>query len=252
MTKVKKLGRTGIIVQARMGSSRLPGKVLLKVLAQPLLEILLNRLSRCQLADQLIVATTTNETDRVIEDLAKRLAVPCYRGSEDDVLERYYMAARANDIDTIVRITADCPLMDPQLVDTIIETYSKSTGIDFVANTVVRTYPRGFDVEVFSFRSLAEVHEQARESYQREHVTPFFYEHMKCLNHAAARDASNYRVTVDTLEDFQVVRTILEELGFDKPFTYLDVISLLDSRPQLALINREIEQKKKDVLGRIL
>ncbi|RYD06306.1 hypothetical protein N752_05280 [Desulforamulus aquiferis] len=166
--------KTVIIVQARMTSTRLPGKVLKTVLGKALLEYQIERLKMVQLAEQIIIATTINSTDQPIIDLCQRLSVPYYRGSEDDVLARYYEAATLYGADAIVRVTSDCPLIDPTVIDEVIDYYI-SNECDYVSNTMDRTYPRGMDTEVFSYKVLKEAFKNAVELPEREHVTPFIY-----------------------------------------------------------------------------
>lgn len=191
----------------------------------------------------IIIATTRKEKDNCIAEFAKKNEIACFRGEEDDVLGRYFGAAKQFTIDVIVRITSDCPLMDARLVDELIDFYLKHSDVDYVANIVKRTYPRGFDIELFSFTSLQKAHAQARQQYQREHVTPYISENGECLNYAYKKDASRFRVTVDTREDFELIKKIIESFGEYKKFTYEEVITLLESRPDLVEINKNIEQK---------
>ncbi|MFC1621641.1 cytidylyltransferase domain-containing protein, partial [Candidatus Omnitrophota bacterium] len=237
----------GIIIQARMGSTRLPGKVMKSILGKPMLQILIERLRHLDKNKTLIIATTRNKNDDVIEKLANELGVFCYRGDEEDVLDRYYQAARMYGLDVIVRITADCPFSDPALIDGLIEHYFRNPQADYAANVLTRTYPRGFDIEVFSFEALEKAAKEARKRYQREHVTPFIVENSRLVNYSNNNDASMYRVTVDTAEDFELVSFIFEELK-DRSFGYRDVVTLLDSRPDLVKINQHIEQKKVEAV----
>ncbi|OUC13624.1 MAG: acylneuraminate cytidylyltransferase [Alkalinema sp. CACIAM 70d] len=243
--------KTVIIVQARMTSTRLPGKVLKTVLGKPLLEYQLERLQRVSLADQIVVATTVNETDQPIVDLCVRLSIPVYRGSEEDVLARYYEAATQFAAEVIVRVTSDCPLIDPELIDRVIAQYQENHPRDsYVANFSLdrRTYPRGLDVEVFSYQALKEANQEAFEAHQREHVTPFIYQNPTRYTLAALhgdRDYSYHRWTVDTPEDFALIRLLLEELTPVHPqFSFQDVLTLLEQHPAWIEINAHIEQKK--------
>ncbi|MDD2621248.1 MAG: glycosyltransferase family protein, partial [Syntrophomonadaceae bacterium] len=166
--------QTVIIVQARMNSSRLPGKILKRVLDKTLLEYQLERLQRVKSADNLVVATTVNNSDDPVVELCKQLGVSYYRGSEEDVLSRYYYAAREYNAEALVRITADCPLIDPQVVDRVIAYYLRHMdSCDYVSNVSQRTYPRGMDTEVFTFSMLEEAHINALEISEQEHVTPY-------------------------------------------------------------------------------
>ncbi|NLX01599.1 MAG: NTP transferase domain-containing protein, partial [Syntrophomonadaceae bacterium] len=166
--------KTVIIDQARMTSTRLPGKVMKEVLGKPLLEYQIERLKRTNEADELVIATTTNNTDQPIVEICKRLGVAYYRGSEEDVLSRYYEAATKFGADVVVRVTSDCPLIDPTVVDKVIKHYKDNWDkYDYVSNTLTRTYPRGMDTEVFSYKVLQEVYYNAQEQPEREHVTPY-------------------------------------------------------------------------------
>lgn len=242
-----------IIVQARMTSTRLPGKVLMPVLGKPLLAYELERLQRCQKADSLMVATTVNATDDPVVALCEALDVPVFRGSEADVLERYHGAARQAAAETVVRVTADCPLIDPVIVDHVIARYQTANreangALDYASNTLARTFPRGLDVEVFSFAGLETAHRQATQPAHREHVTPFFYTQPERFRLDSIESLENYgehRWTVDTPEDFELVRRILETLYPVTPdFGLLDVLALLDRNPEWVHLNAHIEQAK--------
>lgn len=240
--------RTVIIVQARMGSTRLPGKALLEVAGETLLGLLLKRLGRVTLADAVVVATTTAERDRPIVDLAGAMGVPSWRGSEEDVLARYHGAATAHRAEAVVRITADCPLMDPAVVDRVIGAFADPAGAcDYASNTLERTYPRGLDCEVFSMGILDEAHRRATDPVEREHVTPYIYrrpERFRIVQVRNGTDLSRHRWTVDTPEDFELIRRILETLlpaGTD--FGMGDVLRLLAGHPDWEAINSGVEQK---------
>ena len=234
--------KIGVIVQARMGSTRLPGKVMLPIMGESMLEILIKRLQRLRYADAVIIATTMDPKDDVIVKRGNKAGVFFYRGDENDVLQRYYEAAKQNGLDVIVRITSDCPFSDPDLIDALIMTFLQKK-VDYLSNTLVRTYPRGFDIEVFSFKALELAHLNASLSYQREHVTPYIYENLNHASFIGDEDSSPFRVTVDTPEDFKLVKLIFEELK-NLPFIYCqDVVSLIKARPDLMRINKEIKQK---------
>lgn len=235
--------KVGIVIQARMGSTRLPGKVIKPILGKPMLEILISRLRRSKKTDIIIIATSQKKNDDVIENLANKLGVACFRGDEEDVLSRYYEAAKKYNLDVVVRVTSDCPLSDPLLIDSLINYYLDNLDADYVANIIKRTYPRGFDIEVFSFKSLEKAAKEATKPYEREHVTPFISENSKVLNYQDTSDASQYRVTVDTPEDFQLITEIFKSLDPNKQFGYKQVVDLLDSRPDLVAINQHVEQK---------
>ena len=236
---------THIIVQARMNSSRLPGKVLKDVLGKTLLEYQLERLKRVVNADKLIVATTINAIDDPIVDLCDRLSVLTCRGSELDVLSRYAEASRLFPSQSVVRITADCPLIDPTLINRTIDFYRKSS-LDYVS-TDHAVYPRGMDVEVFSSDMLNIANINALKSVDREHVTPYFYQNpdrFSIGSYSEDIQASHYRLTVDTPEDFQLVHILLEHL-YPKihEFNLEDILECLQKHPQWSNINQHIQQK---------
>ena len=199
-----------IIDQARMTSTRLPAKVLKKVLDKTLLEYQIERLQRVKLADQIVVATTINDTDQPIVDLCDRLSIATYRGSENDVLARYYDAAVAHQADAIVRVTSDCPVIDPQVIDKVIQYYLDThPKYDYVSNCLERSYPRGMDTEIFSFKVLEQTFHKALAQPDREHVTSFIHRqggiyHLSQVNYV--KNFSEYRWTVDTAEDFELIQ----------------------------------------------
>lgn len=238
-----------IIVQARMTSTRLPGKVLKAVRGKTLLEYQLERLRRVKLADKIVIATTTNESDQPIVELCERLDVACFRGSEHDVLARCHDAAALHQADMVVRVTSDCPLIDPAVIDRVIGFFlDHIEEYDYVTNCLKRTYPRGMDVEVFSCCALREAFTEAKEPPDREHVTPFIYHHperYRLTNVAFQEDQGHHRWTVDTPEDFELVEKILTALYPVHPdFSLEDVLNLLQRHPDWANINSHVEQKK--------
>jgi len=240
--------KTLIIIQARMTSTRLPGKVLKQVLGKSLLEFQLERLKAVPNANGLVVATTTNTTDQPIVDLCQTLQVPVYRGSETDVLTRYYEAASFHQADIVVRVTSDCPLIDPDIVAEVIGFYQTHRDqYDYVSNTLDRTYPRGLDVEVFSFNALEQAYREATQADEREHVTPYIYRHpeqFKIYQMKQAEDHANERWTVDTPEDFELIKRILEVLySTNIHFRQADVLALLDTHPDWRNLNADIPQK---------
>jgi spore coat polysaccharide biosynthesis protein SpsF len=228
--------KIGVIIQARMGSNRLP-------------EHVLERVKQSKLIDEIIVATTTHERDSVIEAEALRCGVKVFKGSEEDVLSRYYYAAIENDLDVIVRVTSDCPLIDPRILDEVIE-YYKANDYGIITNAgndlLNRTYPRGLDLEVFSFELIEDAFNNAKEKYEREHVTPYVYEAAKnVFFYKNEVDYSEYRWTLDTEEDFKLIRAIYKELYKGKHDFYLaKIVDLMNERPELKMINAHIEQKK--------
>jgi len=237
---------TLIIVQARMTSTRLPGKVLLPLAGEPMLTRLVERLCRVQRADGIVVASTTNVTDDPIAGLCAQLGVSCHRGLEHDVLSRYADAARLHGADTVVRVTSDCPLIDPALIDRVINAYEEGCG-DYVSNMLPPTWPYGMAVEVFSEAVLAQAHEEATQAAEREHVTPFLYwrpERYRLCNVASPVDLSQHRWTVDTPEDYALVSRLFDHLMPTKPyFNQADVLTLLDQHPDWIALNQHIMQK---------
>lgn len=238
--------KTLLIVQARMTSTRLPGKVLLPLAGVPMLTRLVERLRRVQRASGIVIATTTNATDEPIAALCAQLGVPCHRGSEHDVLSRYTDAAREHGADVVVRITADCPLIDPALIDQVIAVYQEG-GSDYVSNMLPPTWPYGMAVEVFSAAALQQAHAEATQAAAREHVTPFIYGHperYRLRNVESPVDLSHHRWTVDTPEDYALVSRLFERLIPTRPnFTQADVLALLEQHPDWIAINQHIRQK---------
>lgn len=238
-----------IIDQARMTSTRLPGKVLKPVLGRPLLEYQIERLHRVAYADELVIATTTNATDDVLVDFCRQQGVTVYRGSESDVLSRYYGAAREAQADVVVRVTSDCPVIDPDVVNQVIGHYlNHRAEYEYVSNTQVRSFPRGMDAEVFSFGALELACREGKLEYEREHVTPYIYRHPELFRVGQLvfrENRGDERWTVDTPEDFELLRRMIEALYPDKPaFTLEDMLELLDRHPDWRQINAHVTQKK--------
>lgn len=240
--------KVGIIIQARMTSTRLPGKVLKKVLDKPLLEYELDRLSRVSSAHKILVAMTDLDADKPIAELCLKMNIPFYCGSENDVLKRYYDAAREFEVDVVVRVTADCPLIDPEIVNQVVNYYLSANGkYDYVSNVLLRTFPRGMDCEVFSRAILEDVHRSAKASSDREHVTPYIYTHPKrfrLANVPCSVDKSAHRWTVDTEQDFILIKKIIETLYPVNPnFDMMSILHLLNARPNWVKINQDVNQK---------
>lgn len=241
--------KVAAIIQARMGSSRLAGKVLMKVLGRPLLAYQLERVGRSVNIDEILVATTDKAIDDDVALLCESLGIPYLRGSEDDVLERYYKTALQVKADAVVRLTGDCPLIDPQVIDKVIDYYLLHVHeFQYASNTLKRTFPRGMDAEVFSFQALKKAHRQATSSADREHVTRYIVnnpEAFKLFNVSYSEDCSFHRWTVDTHEDFTLIREIIEAIYPSNPhFSMEDIIHLFEENPDWQLINTQIQQKK--------
>lgn len=241
--------KIGAIIQARYGSTRLPGKVLLPLGGRSVLYHDIERVKQAERIEKIIIATSTHKQDDKIVKEAKSLGATYFRGSEQDVLARYYHAAKENKLDTIVRITSDCPLIDPFVVEQGISLFLEhETTIVTNATTDVskRTFPRGLDVEVFSFDTLEWAFQKAVKAYQREHVTPFIYESVKQVTHLFNDvDYSNYRWTLDTREDYELITQIYDHLykGYHN-FYLSDIINLMEKYPELKLVNAHVEQKR--------
>ncbi len=235
----------GAIIQARMGSTRLPGKVLHRVLGRPLLGHLLDRLRLSRRLETIVVATTAADADRPIRVFAEVEGVSAFAGSEEDVLDRYHSAAEEFKIDPVVRITADCPLLDPAVVDLVIERFLQG-GADYVSNAAPPpvTYPDGMDVEVFSFAALERAWQEAVKPSDREHVTFYLWNQLerfrlRRVDHIP--DWSEYRLTVDYPADLRVVETIMTELLPRDPGVGLDqIVRYLDANPALKALNAQI------------
>lgn len=240
--------KTVIIVQARMTSTRLPGKILKQVMGKPLLAYQIERLRRVELLDELVVATTVNETDQPIISLCESLGIPHFRGPEEDVLARFYGAAMAFNAEVVVRITSDCPVIDPRVINKVIHFYNNHRLLyDYVSNVLDRSFPRGMDTEVFTAKVLSEAFFEAKADYEREHVTPFIYnntERYKLANVSYESNQSRHRWTVDTIEDFELIKRIIEALYNQNPnFSMEDILELLKCHPDWFLINSHVEQK---------
>lgn len=238
-----------IIDQARMTSTRLPGKVLKEVAGRPLLEYQVERLRRVRNAHEIVIATTTNASDDPLVALSERLGVGVYRGPEEDVLRRYYEAAQAHAADVVVRVTSDCPVIDPGIIDEAIAMFlAPPIAYDYVSNTQTRSYPRGLDVEVFSFSALAAAYAEGRLEYEREHVTPYLYQHperFRVGQLVATEDHSQHRWTVDTAEDYELVSRIIATLYPVNPeFDLAAMLDLLEQHPDWSEINAHVMQKQ--------
>lgn len=241
--------KTIAIIQARTGSTRLPGKVLKLLAGKTVLSHVIERVKQSKQIDEIVIATTNLDSDEEIVKEAKLNNVGCFRGSEEDVLSRYYNSGLEFSGDIVVRITSDCPLIDPNVIDEIVEFY-KENSYDIVSNASAdpnqRTYPRGLDTEVFSFKSLENAFKNAREKYQREHVTPYIYEQSsKKYYYKNYKDYSKYRWTLDTVEDLEFIEQVYSYLYKDRHDFYMEeIIKLMEKHNELENINKAVEQKK--------
>jgi spore coat polysaccharide biosynthesis protein SpsF len=233
------------IIQARMGSTRLPGKVLKEIEGKTVLARVVERLQRAKQINELLVATTDRADDDVIVEECRRLSAKVSRGDQDDVLDRYYRAAQLAKAEVVVRITSDCPLIDPEVTDKTIAAFLEVKP-DYASNTLKRTYPRGLDCEVMSFGALSRAWQEARQPYEREHVTPYIHEHpekFKLFPVTGTADFSSHRWTVDTAEDLEFVRAIYARLKTNETFSGRDVLDLLEREPKLMELNSSVKQK---------
>jgi spore coat polysaccharide biosynthesis protein SpsF len=235
-----------VFIQARMGSTRLLGKVMENILGKAMLWHIVNRLKYSKLINGIVIVTSVEKKDKLIEEFCKKNNIAFYRGSEDDVLDRYYKAAKLYKAESVVRITADCPLIDPVITDLIIKEYIAKEA-DYVSNTINRTYPRGLDVEIFKFEVLKTAFKNATKSHQREHVTPYIYENPDIFNIQNVynkQNLSNFRWTVDEKKDLLFVREIYKRLYHKKYIFFMeDVLKVLKKEPKLIEINSNIKQK---------
>jgi spore coat polysaccharide biosynthesis protein SpsF len=229
------------IIQARMGSSRLPGKVMLPILGKPMIWHIYNRLKTCKNVEQICIATSTNALDDQIEKFANKENIHLFRGSEDQIINRLLGAARKFNADVIVRVTADCPLIDPEIIDQLIKIYLNNSNIDFVSNTIERTFPDGLDVEVISTNFLGKLLVELKES-QEWFIMHIIENHRKyrCLNYKNLENLSKLRWTVDYKEDYEFVKAIYQEL-FDnvKIFHMQDILNLLTRKPNILKLNQK-------------
>jgi spore coat polysaccharide biosynthesis protein SpsF len=237
--------RTVAIIQARIGSTRLPGKVLLPLLGEPVLTHVVRRVGRASSVDAVVVATTTRPEDDAIVELGVGQGWLVERGSEMDLLERYLVAARTHDADRVIRITSDCPLIDPAVIDDVVGALA-ATGADYASNTLEpRTFPRGLDVEAMTRSALETADRGDHDPASREHATPYIYRHPELFRLTRVPlpvDLSGHRWTVDTAEDYELVRRIFEALGRDD-FGWRDALAVVEANPDWSELNRHVEQK---------
>ncbi len=235
------------IIQARMGSTRLPGKILHDLAGDPVLVRCVERTRRAATLDEVIVATTEEPADDAVVALCRARGYSCTRGSQDDVLDRYYHAAHHHHADVVVRITSDCPLIEPGIIDRAVRAF-RANPCDYASNTLPpRNYPRGLDVEVFRFDALARAWREDQNPAWREHVTPYIYRHPELFKLQAVSndvDYSHMRWTVDTPEDLAFVRKIYEAFEGHDTFTWHEVLHLLEQHPEWLEINRNVPQKE--------
>jgi len=230
-----------LIIQARMGSTRLPGKVLMNINGKSILQNLIERVSPAKMIDKLLVATTTNKVDDAIEQFCKENSIACHRGSEWDVLERFYEASLPYKPVNVVRITSDCPLHHHKVIDFVVQKYLDS-GLDYFSNSNHEpdVIEDGFDTEVFSFKALEQAHREAKMLSEREHVTPYIKNSgkFKC-GWRHYNPEYRYKLSVDSPDDFKVASRIFEELKDKRDFGMEEVIHLLKKKPEITELNKD-------------
>jgi spore coat polysaccharide biosynthesis protein SpsF (cytidylyltransferase family) len=240
--------RTIAIIQARMGSTRLPGKTLADIAGKPMLVRIIERTAAAKLIDDIVVATTTaDEDDILVRFVEKNSTCKTYRGSASNVLDRYYQCARQYAADVVVRITADDPLKDAAIIDRAIELQQALPAIDYCSNTISPTYPEGLDVEVFSYQALAISHKEAALQSEMEHVTPFIYKHPERFGireFKFERNLSDWRWTVDRPEDLRFANAVYTHFHDQPLVSYIDVIDWLDKNPLVREINADIVRRE--------
>ena len=237
----------GCIIQARMGSTRLPGKVMLDVESnKTVLYFVIKQLQSCKLVDKIIVATTTLEDDKQIANFSKHLGVDSFRGSSDNVLDRYYQCAKEYSVSTIVRIPSDKPLIDPEIVDNVVSVFSNNS-YDYITNFLPNpTFPSGTEVEVFSINALKKAWEKAKIPSEKEHVTPYFANHedeFKITHIENSENLSHLRWAVDKIEDLKLVRKIVSKIK-KRPILMKDIVELFSKEPELVEINKNVNREE--------
>lgn len=238
------------IVQARMGSTRLPDKVMRQISGVPMIELLLSRLSKSKQLDQIVLATSSDERNDPLVEHVQKLGYICVRGSENDVLDRYLVAARQARADVVVRVTGDCPLIDPTLVDQAIEKF-KADGVDYLSNAAPASYPDGLDTEVFTLQALEKAGRESQEVFEHEHVTPYLRKPglFKTSSLVNSEDLSGLRWTVDEPEDFEVVSKIFANFAPNIHFHWTEILSLQRRYPALFALNQNINRNEGAVMG---
>jgi spore coat polysaccharide biosynthesis protein SpsF len=234
----------GIVTQARMNSTRLPGKILKTICNKPILKYHIDRLKICNL--KIFIATSHQPIDDQIVDFCYKNEISYYRGDEHNVLSRYYDCATLNHLDTIIRVTSDCPLIDGALISKALDCYlGFNDELVYLSNAFTRTFPRGLDFEIFSYAALKTAYENATTTYQKEHVTPYIYENIEKINikdYLNSNDSSEYRITLDTIEDFSLIKILIEDFDCEHKSAQ-EIISVFENNPYLKSINQNVIQK---------
>ena len=233
------------IIQARTGSTRLPNKIFKNLCGKPLIWHIVNRLKYSQNINKIILATTQNKNDNILQDWALKNDIPCFRGSENDVLDRYYHSAQHFGVDTIVRITADDPFKDSQIIDEVINLFEEN-NLDFAYNNNPPTFPEGLDTEVFSFNALKRAFTNSTDPFEKEHVTQYFYRNPSIFSQACLKnptDLSYLRWTIDTQQDWDMAEIVYNKLYPIKTnFDMSDILELINNEPYIAKINSAVKR----------
>ena len=238
------------LVQARMGSTRLPNKVMKPIDGIPMIELLLSRLSRAKEVDEIIIASSIDERNQPLVEHVRKLGYACEQGSENDVLDRFVQAARKHQADVVVRITGDCPLVDPELVDEVIRGF-KASGADYFSNIAPPTYPDGLDIEVFTFKALERASQETNKAFDREHVTPYLREKglFSTASMQHSQDYSSFRWTVDEPADFAVIEQVFKYFHPHIDFTWEEVLELQLQQPEIFNINKHLIRNEGATMG---
>jgi glutamate-1-semialdehyde 2,1-aminomutase len=238
------------IVQARMGSTRFPSKVMQPILGVPMIEVLLERLGKAKLIDRIVLATSTGAQNDAMAEHVQGLGYRVYRGSENDVLDRYFQAALVSKADIVVRVTGDCPLIDPEVADSVVSALI-SANADYASNVSPPSFPDGLDAEAFTFAALKKAWDEARKPFEREHVTPYLREpgRFKTINVASADDFSAERWTVDEPADLEVIRNVFQHFQPSRSFGWKEVLKLRRTKPELFQANRHIASNEGAFMG---
>ncbi len=243
--------RVNAIVEARMGSTRLPGKTMMPVVGKPSIELLIERLRLASMLDNIILATSTNKEDDVIEHFCEDKKIDCFRGSSEDVLSRVYNAAKTYETDVIVEVTGDCPLLDPWLIDDCINIFLNSQ-YDYLSNFIEQSYPPGIDVQIFTFEVLEEMERLAKEEKYREHVSLYILKHpeqYKMYNIVAPYELTypDWHLELDEYKDYELIKLVYESLYYKNPqFKTSDIIMLLKEHPEWLEINKDVHRAWED------
>lgn len=244
--------KTVAIIQARMGSTRLPGKVMLPLDGSHILTHDIQRVRKADTVDEVIVATSRKTADDIVARYANRAGATVFRGSEDDVLDRMFSAATEANAETVVRITGDCPLIDWDVINTVVNRLA-TEEVDYCSNTFERTFPRGLDAEAFTYESFEHIYENAKEPHHREHVTPYYRENCDQYNLVSVtsrevfdepwmQNRTDLRLTLDEADDYELLRKVYEQIEYDDMASIKNAVTVIDNQ-SLQKINSSVKQK---------